>query len=291
MESMKNIRAFLAVAETQSFTEAADRLFLTQPTITKRISQLETQLNNQLFHRTGSVVQLTTAGKALIPYANNLIQAWSSLEHKMQLFQDDVIGDLAISCNYHMGLHFLPKILKDFTCQYPKVNIKLDSTYSLPIIEKVASLEAEIGLITMKDNMPENISWHILQKSRVIAVIAKNHPFWQQRSGNIAHRLSQVPVLSPAPENRHHTVLHTLLDKHEIHSPELTNINMLEIIKRIVESGFGWSIITEDMMSDQLKELPLIDAPIYINSACIYHKKVELSRAAKTFLEMCQRVS
>lgn len=65
---------------------------------------------------------------------------------------------------------------------------------------------------------------------------------------------------------------------------------MLEIIKRLVESGFGWSIITEDMMSDKLKELPLIDPPIYINSACIYHKKVELSRAAKAFLETCQKL-
>ncbi|WP_440617059.1 LysR family transcriptional regulator [Cysteiniphilum sp. 6C5] len=290
MESMKNIRAFLAVAETQSFTAAADKLFLTQPTITKRISQLESQLNNQLFHRTGSLVQLTTAGKALIPDAHHLIQVWSSLEHKMQLFQDDVIGDLTISCNYHMGLHFLPKILKIFTSKYPKVNIKLDSTYSLPIIEKVSALKAEIGLITMKENMPENIDCHLLQQSRVIAVIAKNHPFWQQ-NGDIVERLNEIPVLSPAPENRHHTVLHILLDKHKIHSPELSNINMLEIIKRLVESGFGWSIITEDMMSDKLKKLPLIDTPIYINSACIYHKKVELSRAAKAFLEICQKVS
>ncbi|WP_440994096.1 LysR family transcriptional regulator [Cysteiniphilum litorale] len=287
---MKNIRAFLAVAETQSFTAAADKLFLTQPTITKRISQLESQLNNQLFHRTGSLVQLTGAGKALIPDANHLIQAWSSLEHKMQLFQDDVIGDLSISCNYHLGLNFLPKILKEFTSKYPKVNIKLDSTYSLPIIEKVSALEAEIGLITIKENMPENIDCHILQKNRVIAVIAKNHPFWQQ-NGDIVQRLNKIPVLSPEPENRHHTVLHILLDKHKIRSPELSNINMLEIIKRLVESGFGWSIITEDMMSDKLRELPLIDTPIYINSACIYHKKVELSRAAKAFLEICQKVS
>lgn len=290
MESIKNIRAFLAVAETQSFTAAADKLFLTQPTITKRISQLESQLNNQLFHRTGSLVQLTSAGKALIPYANHLIQAWSSLEHKMQLFQDDVIGDLSISCNYHLGLNFLPKILKEFISKYPKVNIKLDSTYSLPIIEKVSALEAEIGLITLKENMPENIDWHILQKSRVIAVITTNHPLWQH-NGDIVQRLNEVPVLSPAPENRHHTVLHTLLDKHNIRSPELSNINMLEIIKRLIESGFGWSIITEDMMSDKLKELPLIDTPIYISSACIYHKKVELSRPAKAFLEICQKVS
>ncbi|WP_150468239.1 LysR family transcriptional regulator [Francisella sp. SYW-9] len=110
MESIKNLQAFLAIVEARSFTDAANKLFI------------------------------TPVGKSLIPYATNLIDAWNNIQRKVESLKYDVSGELKISCNYQISIDFLPKILKLYVQKYPKVDIKIDSTCSLPIIKKLMSL-------------------------------------------------------------------------------------------------------------------------------------------------------
>jgi DNA-binding transcriptional LysR family regulator len=285
MESIKNIQAFLEIAETGSFTKAANKLFITQPTITKRISQLEESLNHKLFHRVNNKVHLTQVGKELITYAKNIIQEWKNLKNKVECFNNEVIGDLNIYSNYHMGLHFLPSILKSYASKYPNVNLKIKLSYSLNIIEKINNLDSELGFVTLNENIPNSITTHLIKKNKAFAVIAKNHEIFS-KSGNLIKNLNSIPALSPEFKMRHYSILQKTIIDNKLTSPELTNINMMEMIKSMVESGLGWSILTEDIISDKLEILPIIKSTEYINSVCIYHEKAELSKPAKAFLEM-----
>ncbi|MED7788433.1 LysR family transcriptional regulator [Francisella sp. 19X1-34] len=287
MESIKNIQAFLAIVNTGSFTAAANKLFITQPTITKRVAQLESSSNNKLFHRKGATAQLTSAGKTLLPYAIDLMNAFNRLEGKIQDFQNEVVGELTVACSYQVGLVFLPQILKHYANKYPKVDIKFDYTSSLVAIGKVDSLETEIALITINDDMPKSIGYYVFEEKQFVAVIARDHNYWQQ-SGSMLERLNNIPILSPCAGNKHHAALSSLIHKYRLSSPMLSNINMLEMIKRLVEAGFGWSIVTKDMVSDKLKELPLTMDELYISNACIYNKNSEFSRPAKAFLDVCK---
>ncbi|MED7789485.1 LysR family transcriptional regulator [Francisella sp. 19X1-34] len=288
MESIKNIRAFLVVAQTKSFTEASNKLFVTQPAITKRISQMEEFLNDKLFYRVGNTVQLTSTGKKLLPYAIELISIWDKIQLKFQDMQDDIIGELNIISSYQIGLDFLPKVLELYVKKYPKVEIRVDSTYSLPIIKEINKLNADIGLITINEAISEDIEVNIFEKKRVVAVIAKNHPYWQL-DGDMIKNLNNIPVLSTSPGNKHYEILHEFKNKHKINSREISDVNMLVVIKRLVEAGVGWSIINEDMVSDKLQEIKIIDNLGYISNAYIYNKRVELSRPAKAFIEMCNQ--
>ncbi|WP_018300555.1 LysR family transcriptional regulator [Fangia hongkongensis] len=287
---MKNIRAFLAVVDTGSFTEAANQLFLTQPTITKRISQLEYQMHNSLFNRLGSHIELTDAGKALLPYARRMVNEWNNAQNTMQMFNTEVIGDLALDCNYSLGLHFLPMVLKTLNAEHPKVNLKINFDYTLPIIDNILDYKSELGLITVNDNIPDDIVTHKILKQKVIPVISSNHPFWRSKE-DIHTKLQSIPVISPEAGNQHHTELHKLINHFSIQSPEISGVNMLEIIVSMVEKGIGWALISENMLNDKLKRIPLKMKETFIENACIYRKGVTLSKPAKVFLQLCQNAT
>ena len=96
---IESLRAFLAVAETGSFSQAADRLFLTQPAISKRIAQLETQLDTRLFDRIGRTVSLTESGQALISRANSILQQVEDTERAIRNLNGEIGGQLSLALN------------------------------------------------------------------------------------------------------------------------------------------------------------------------------------------------
>ena len=91
---IQNIRAFLAVAETGSFSRAAEKLFITQPAISKRISTLEESLDCQLFDRLGKTIQLTQAGEALIPSYQKILTEIDQTERIVSSLRTNVSGHL-----------------------------------------------------------------------------------------------------------------------------------------------------------------------------------------------------
>ena len=114
------LTAFIAVADTGSFSAAADRLFLTQPAVSKRIALLESQLNTQVFDRIRKKVFLTEAGRALLPRAHAILQSLKDAQQAVSDLGGDISGKLAIAFSHHIGLHRLPPYLK----RYSNVNLR-----------------------------------------------------------------------------------------------------------------------------------------------------------------------
>ncbi|MED7830414.1 LysR family transcriptional regulator substrate-binding protein [Francisella sp. 19S2-10] len=162
-------------------------------------------------------------------------------------------------------------------------------THYLSIIDRVNSSEIEVGLVTINRNMPKIIESNIFEKKQLIAVIAKDHDYWSQSANNRIRYLNNIPVLSAPAGNEHHNILNSIMHKFQITSTELSGFSTLEVIRKLVENGFGWALITKDMMSDKLKEIPTIKDSIYVSNACIYSKKNQLSRPAIAFIEMCKK--
>ena len=111
------LKAFVMVAEHRSFSMAAEKLFITQPAISKRIAGLEQELNCQLFDRIGRNVVLTEAGIALLPRANNILRQVEETRRAMTNLSGEVSGALSMGTSHHVGLHRLPIVLRQFTTQ------------------------------------------------------------------------------------------------------------------------------------------------------------------------------
>ena len=136
---IQNIRAFLMVVETGSFSRAAEKLFITQPAISKRISTLELALNCQLFDRLGKTVQLTQAGEALIPGYQRILDEITESERIVSALRTSVSGHLKFGTSHHIGLHRLPPILRRYTNDFPDVELDIqfmDSEQAAALILK-----------------------------------------------------------------------------------------------------------------------------------------------------------
>lgn len=106
---LANLNAFIAIAETGSFSGAGERLHLTQPAISKRIAGLEQQLKVRLFDRLGREVGLTEAGRALLPRAYQILNVLDDTRRALTNLTGEVSGRLTLATSHHIGLHRLPR--------------------------------------------------------------------------------------------------------------------------------------------------------------------------------------
>ncbi len=108
MVDIHKIGTFLCAAETLNFSEAAKQLHLSQPTVSHQIKMLEKEMGVTLFKRTNIGLELTEAGRVLLPWARRLMNDTKNLQAIMLSIQDDVVGELRISCSTTAGKYILP---------------------------------------------------------------------------------------------------------------------------------------------------------------------------------------
>src|SRR5690625_6978541 len=119
----QHLQAFVAVAETGSFSAAGQRLHFTRPDISKRIATLEQQLDSLLLDRVGRKISLTHAGQSLLPNAKRILREVAAAHQAIADLQGEVQGTLSMVTSHHIGLHRLPPALRHFTERYPEVKI------------------------------------------------------------------------------------------------------------------------------------------------------------------------
>jgi DNA-binding transcriptional LysR family regulator len=122
---INQINAFLAIAELESFSLAAEKLHVTQPAISKRIRQLESNLKVPLFDRIGKRSILTPNGRTFKPHAERILQELKSFRTGLSQQQGIPSGNLGFATSHHIGLHRLPQALRDFKILYPQVDLDL----------------------------------------------------------------------------------------------------------------------------------------------------------------------
>lgn len=284
----QHLKAFTTVARLRSFTEAAERLHLTQPAISKRISALEQQLGCRLFDRIGRGISLTEAGRALLPRAEAILRSVTDTELALSNLSGEVSGHLRLATSHHIGLHHLPQILKAFTQQHPLVKLQLDFVDSDAAYADVLRGEAELAVITLRPDQPAGIRALPLWDDPLSFVVAPDHAL--ASAGNVSlAQLGEFPAILPDPTT-HTTQLVRLLFKQADCPLQISMAtNFLETIKMMVSIGLGWSTLPDTMVDEQLQRLPLADTQLSRTLGCIHHSQRTLSNAAQAFIRTLQQ--
>ena len=155
---INNLNAFIQVAETGSFSDAANLLHITQPAVSKRISTLELQLSTRLIDRIGRKVELTPAGATLLPRARSIISDLEDARRSLDNLSGDVTGRLNLAISHHLGLHRLPPVLREFSQRYPDVTLDIQFLDSEVAYEAVAQGNIELAVITLTEQVSEKNS-------------------------------------------------------------------------------------------------------------------------------------
>ena len=159
MIDLEGIKAFIAVADTRSFSVAAGRLHLTQPAVSKRIALLENQMKVRLFDRIGRTVTLTEAGRELEPRAKLILTSIEDTQRAISNLNGAVTGQLALATSHHIGLWRLPDILRRYAELYPEVNLDLRFMDSEVAHEQIVQGNLELGIITLAPTAPRPINF------------------------------------------------------------------------------------------------------------------------------------
>lgn len=319
--NLEGLNAFLAVAETGSFTGAGERLFLTQPAISKRIAQLEGDLDTRLFDRIGREVRLTQSGDALLPRARAILLTLEDTRRALHNLSGGIDGRLSFGTSHHIGLHRLPPLLREFSSRYPKVQLDIRFLDSEEAWDDIVAGEIELGIVTLppksvppRSTPPKNMP---LKNTQAIVMPAsgaqaKNTTPLERSSPLRAEHIWNDPlavVAAPAhPLTGLHAVTLRALSQHNailpssvtftrrivdaafaakgLPTPVSISTNYLETIKMMVAVGLGWSVLPSSMIDAQIVQLPVSELQVQRELGVVYHPGRTLSNAARAMLDM-----
>ncbi|MEK7840078.1 MAG: LysR family transcriptional regulator [Pseudomonadota bacterium] len=281
------LQAFLAVAETGSFSRAGERIFLTQPAVSKRIATLENQLGARLFDRIGKQVRLTPAGTALFERARRLLRELDDAKRSIADLSGTIAGELRLATSHHIGLHRLPEPLRRFHARYPQVRLDLRFMDSEQACNEVARGEIELAIVTLPPKLVTPLQAVAVWDDPLDIVVARHHPL--ARAGTVQLKdLAEYPAILPGPGTYTREIILKALgpwrDKIEVGMAT----NYLEVLKMLASIGLGWSALPRTMIDDSLAVVQIGKMDVRRQLGIVTHAARTLSNAARAMMTMVQ---
>ncbi len=284
----QHLQAFVAIAENGSFSAAAERLHLTQPAVSKRIALLEEQLKSTLFDRIGRQVVLTQAGQVLLSKATLILREVTAAQRAIADLKGEVDGKLSIATSHHVGLHYLPPYLREFSTQFPQVKLDLHFLDSEQAYHEILQGRFDLAIITLALEQDTRLQSHQLWHDQLHFVAAPTHPLATQQNLQLAD-LSLHPAVMP-DTNTYTTQLISKLFESQAVTLDIGMVsNHLDTIKMLLSIGLGWGVLPQRIIDSELVALDVMHKPIMRPLGCIHHNQRSLNNAAKMFLQSLQQ--
>ena len=285
MLELRHLKTLHALRETDSLVEAAERLHLTQPAVSKRIAGLEQQLDTRLFDRLGREVSLTEAGRALLPRAYQILNVLEDTRRALTNLNGEVSGRLTLATSHHIGLHRLPPLLRAFTRQHPQVALDIQFLDSEVAYEEILHGRAELAVITLAPETREPVHAVAVWDDPLDFVAAPEHPLARNGAVTLAD-VALHPAVFPGGNTFTHHIVQGLFQAQGLTPNIAMSTNYLETIKMMVSIGLAWSVLPRTMLDDQVVRLPLPGIQLQRRLGYILHRERTLSNAARAFMAL-----
>ncbi|HQV40444.1 MAG: LysR family transcriptional regulator [Moraxellaceae bacterium] len=279
------LSAFLEVARTASFSQAAEHLHLTQPAVSKRISGLESSLGVSLFDRVGRQISLTEAGRTLLPRAQHLLLDMEDMKRAVGNLSGPVTGTLKIGTSHHIGLHRLPPTLRAFSTEYRHVRLDLRFIDSEEAYEAVLSGELELGIVTLPPAKDDRLIAREIWEDPLAFVAGNDHPLTKMQKITLAE-LTRHQAILPSSSTFTRQIASRLFQESGLEMQVSMTTNYLETIKMMASIGLGWSVLPASMADHELEILNIDGITLKRSLGVVYHPRRILSRAAQAMLEL-----
>ena len=282
-----NLKTFITAAELESFSLAAERLFLTQPAVSKRVVVLETELGTRLFDRIGRRVSLTEAGRTLLPRARGILLEIDDSLREVANLSGDVSGRLSLATSHHIGLHRLPPVLRRYTSDYPEVALDLRFMDSEAACRAVLAGQLELAVVTLPLQPLADLDAELVWHDPLDVVVSGDHPL-AGASGVDLPSLVDFPAILPAEGTYTRQRLEQFFAAQgQVLQAGMTT-NYLETIKMLVGVGLGWSVLPRTMLGkeagDGLVTLQVETISLSRELGVVRHHARSLSNAARAML-------
>lgn len=285
-----SLQTFLVVAEYRSFSKAADKLYLTQPAISKRIASLEEDLSTKLFDRLGKKVLMTDAGNELFNRARKIVGECDDARRALSNLSEKVSGRLSFATSHHIGLHRLPKILRQFTMLFPQVDLDIRFLESEEAYGALIQGKIELALITLPEVSYEGLTCISVWQDSMVAAAAADHPLLINSGKGrrtTAEELVCWPAILPGEKTFTFQLIAETFAEMELHLENKLSSNYIEMIRMLISSGAGWGFLPQTMIDgEEVKSVPGKLPVILRQLGVITHNGRTLSRSARELITL-----
>ena len=280
----RQLEAFVNAVKYKSFSKAADASFLTQPTISAHINNLENEMGTTLVNRTGREITLTKQGELFYPYAIDMLHTRSQALATVQAQCEAMDGVLDVYASSIPGQYYLPRLIGEFHAKCPKIRFYVEQSDSKTVIEDVMSQKGEIGLTGYK--MHNSLVYEPVFMDELVLIVPDTEKYSRWKKG------STVSFRDEGSGTKQE------MEKAEIHGvPVFKNVDVIarmnstEAIKQAVAGGLGISILSrmaagEKEGTHRIKYFKIDGLEKKRTFYMVYSKNIRLSPIAEAFRDL-----
>jgi len=237
----RQLKAFVAVAETLSFARACERLHLSQPALSLAIRSLEEGLGGRLLTRTTRQVRLTPEGAALLPQARQLLADWDSVRERMHQRFTLRRGHVTIAAMPSFASNVLPGILRAYRERHPNVEVTVQDVIHEQVVELVQSGRVEIGF-GFEPGARDAVCFEPLFVDRFMAIVPRESQLGRARSVSWAQLLSHDFITLQRPSSMRRLLEESVAAK-GIELRVALECHQLATVGQLVAAGLGVSVV------------------------------------------------
>lgn len=288
---LRQLETFVEVAKLKSFSKAAEKLYITQPTVTTHIQNLEKELGTILINRSSKNLSLTEAGNLLYKYALNIINTCEMAKFNLQSYKGKIQGHLEICSSSMPRKYVLPILLNEFMKTYPNVTFSLIDKDSKDVAKSILNGEYDFGIVGAKYDS-NNLKYIDLIEDNILLITPNSKKYsWNNFDKLDTNILFKEKIILREKGSGTRQLLEKELKEHNISFKSLNIIACIEdseTIKKLVELGLGVSFMSEKAIQDELatkklKCFNIKNMDLKRNFFFVYHKNRQLSPLSEAF--------
>ena len=288
---IRHLIYFTEVARQRNFSAAADALFVTQPTISKMIKNLEEELGVALLNRISRKVELTDAGRAILKPAQDIVSSFQNLSAELDDLAHLRKGNIRIGMPPMAGVSYFSKIIGDFSQLYPQIVTQMIEVGSKSVEQGILDGDIDLGIVLLPvDDARFGIFEFV--KEQVIAIVGPQHPLRDLGTVSLKAFCADKFILFRKDFALHDQILEQC--KHFGFTPHIScQTSQWDFIVGMVAENLGVGFLPRKVWElnakKQVHMLQLQDSPLAWNLAVIWQKDRQLSYAARQWLSFAQK--
>ena len=290
--NINHLAVFHAVAEEGSLTRAAERLYISQPAVSKSLRELERSLGMALFHRLSTGVRLTEAGELLLGFSQQIFALDKEAENALHELRALERGRLHVGASTTIGTYLLPEICARFQQIYPRVELQLEIDNTRAIHEHLRKNEVDLALPEGVDESPESTREAFLM-DEIVPIAPPLHPLTCPRQLTL-EELCTHPMILREEGSGTREVIEATLRERGVEPIVLMSLGNTEAIKRAVAAGIGLAWVSRLTIENEVRSgtLKVLCGPDLIIQRPLHRLRVPgryESRAAREFVRLLRQ--
>lgn len=286
--NFRKLKIFYETATCLNMSKVAKKMFISQPSISQSINELEGELNVKLFDRIGKKLYLTHEGEVFLNYTRRMLNLYEEATETIKSQEEMGIGKIVIGASTTIGIYVLPQIIKEFSREYKNIDISIiiENTHN---IEKMI-LENKVDFAYIEGNIDsDEINVTPFWEDELVIICGEDHKWKDRKTINIKD-FSDEKIIMREVGSGTRKIIEESLEKKNVPYKIFLELGNTEAIKNTVEANLGVSIMSlmcvkEKESREEIKILRFDDGEIKRELSLIIHRDKFISKNMERFIE------